>query len=58
MRELVDIRAVQDWKQYLRGCRPKSVDKELQTQFSMQFKVSSDANAVHVRSKRAVSAKV
>lgn len=52
-----DIRAVYDWKTFLRGLRPVSVDKNIKKMFSIQLKVNDDAT-VHVRSKKAVSAAV
>ena len=53
----MEIRGVYDWKSFLQDCRPKSADKDIQQQFSMQLQVDVD-NVVKVRSKRSVSAKV
>ena len=52
-----EIRAVYDWKTFLRGLRAVSADKDIKRMFSVQLKVNDDAT-VHVRSKRAVSAAV
>ena len=45
-----------DWNKFLRGVRPKSADRDLQVQFSLQFQVQDDA--IQIRTKGAVSAQV
>ena len=55
--EVVDIRGVHDWKNFVRDCRPSSADEDIQVQFSMQLRARADA-AIDVRSKSAISARV
>ena len=55
--EVVDIRGVHDWKNFMLGCRPSSADEDIQVQFSMQLHARADTT-IEVRSKAAVSAKV
>ena len=48
---ITNIRAVYDFKSFLQGVRPRSADKDIQSQYSLQFKVTEDASAIVVRSK-------
>ena len=57
MTGMQEIRAVYDWKTFLRHLRPMSADKGVKLQFSFQLKVT-DNETVHVRTKSAVSAAV
>lgn len=53
-----NIRGVYDWKSFLRGVRPRTADKDIQLQYSLQFKATEDASAILVRSKDAVDLNV
>lgn len=50
--DVIDIRAVHDWDQYVRGYRPPRVDTHIQTQHGVCFERRDDA--VYVRGKSAV----
>lgn len=52
-----EIRAVYDWKTFLRQLRPVSADRDIKKMFSIQMQVNDDAT-VKVRSKDTVSAAV
>ena len=55
--DIVDIRAVYDFKGLLAGCRPQKADKFIQEQFAVTFTAKEDGR-IMCRSKRAVSATV
>ena len=51
---VTNIRAVFDFKTFLRGIRPRSADKHIKKQYSLQLKATEDDSAIEVRSKRAI----
>lgn len=55
---VTNIRAVYDFKNHLRGVRPRSADRHIKLQYSLQFKISEDDSTVHVRSKEAINLQV
>ncbi len=55
---ITDIRGVYDFKTHLKAIRPKTADRDIQTQFGLQFKASEDGSKILVRSKHACSLRV
>jgi len=55
---VTNIRAVFDFKALLRAIRPKTSDKDIKTQFSLQFKATEDGSGIQVRTKAAVNMNV
>ena len=51
---ITNIRGVYDFKSFLQGVRPRSADKDIKSQYSLQFKTTEDVSAIVVRSKAAV----
>ena len=52
------IRGVYDWKAFLKPVRPRTSDRDIQTQFGLQFRASEDGTQILVRSKKACSLQV
>lgn len=52
------LRGVHDFKSFLKGIRPRSADRDIQTQFGLQFRVIKDGRHVQVRSKDTCSLQV
>ena len=55
---VTQIRGVYDFKQLLREVRPRTADRDIQSQFGLQFRASGDGTKIHVRSKNACSLRV
>ena len=55
---VTNIRAVFDFKTFLRGIRPRGADKDIKQQYSLQLKATGDGSAVEVRSKPAIDPRV
>ena len=52
------IRGVYDFKTFLKGVRPRTADRDIQTQFGLQFQASEDGTKIMVRSKSSCSLQV
>ena len=50
LREIVDIRGVHDFNTFLRGCRPKSADRNVRMQYAFTFEARD--GAIFVKSKQ------
>lgn len=55
--DITEIRAVYNWRKFFAKVRPRSADRDLKLQFSVQMESTPDAS-IRVRTSAAVSAKV